>query len=407
VIALQVADLVLVASRVLDVDTDAVLDMLDVDAAETALAAAALPESLSLDDPARPAAALLSALLRHRPLRHGNEQVALVATAQFLALNGFTVDLDSPEQARSVVDDVAAGRLEPAELAVWLAARLRLHEDATMQCGNESFLWRWLPTRRRRPGERRDPFHRFTDRARMVVVLAQDEARRLGHNYIGTEHVLLGLIGMGDGVAAKVLEVMGITGDAVRHRIEEIIDCGEGTPSGHIPFTPRAKRAMLECALWEARQLGHDYIGTEHLLLGLLREDRGLAAEVLADLGADHARVRQQLTRLLSGRRDSESPPAPPDLHRYDEQIAEVRRDKETAVDAGDFDRARAMRSAEKKLLAEKLQRTKHWLASVDVVAVIEEVHRLRGEVERLRDVLRRHGIEPDDGTPQAARARH
>jgi prophage maintenance system killer protein len=405
VIALQVADLVLIASRVLKVDTDAVLDLLDVDAAESALAAAAR-EPLSLDDPAGPAAALLSALLRHRPLRHGNEQVALVATAQFLALNGFMVDLDPPEQARSVVDDLVAGRLETAELAEWLAVRVRLYEDAATQCGNESFLRRWLPGRRR-PGGRGDPFRRFTDRARMVVVLAQDEARRLGHNYVGTEHLLLGLIGVGDGVAAKALEVMGVTGDAVRHRIEELISCGQGAPSGHIPFAPRAKRAMLECALWEARQLGHNYIGTEHLLLGLLREGSGVAAEVLADLGAHHASVRGQLTRLLSGRRDDQPSPAPPELHRYDEQIAEVRRDKETAIDAGDVDRARALRSAEKRLLAAKLQWTNQWLAGVDGVAVVEEIHRLRGEVERLRNVLRRHGIEPDDGPPQAARTGH
>jgi ATP-dependent Clp protease ATP-binding subunit ClpC len=143
-------------------------------------------------------------------------------------------------------------------------------------------------------------FERFTDRARRVVVLAQEEARLLNHNYIGTEHILLGLIHEGEGVAAKALESLGISLEAVRAQVEEIIGHGGTAPSGHIPFTPRAKK-VLELSLREALQLGHNYIGTEHILLGLIREGEGVAAQVLVKLGADLSRVRQQVIQLLSG----------------------------------------------------------------------------------------------------------
>jgi ATP-dependent Clp protease ATP-binding subunit ClpC len=143
-------------------------------------------------------------------------------------------------------------------------------------------------------------FERFTDRARRVVVLAQDEARRLDHNYIGTEHLLLGLIHEGKGVAARVLEQLGIGLATVRERVEEIIGTGKEPPSGRIPFTPRAKK-VLELSLREALQLGHDYIGTEHILLGLLREGDGVAAQVLVSLGADLNVVREQVIEVLQG----------------------------------------------------------------------------------------------------------
>src|SRR6056300_1167525 len=143
-------------------------------------------------------------------------------------------------------------------------------------------------------------FERFTDRARRVVVLAQEEARRLNHNYIGTEHILLGLIQEGEGHAAKALEELSINIDSVRSEVVEIIGEGQQSPSGHIPFTPRAKK-VLELSLREALQLGHNYIGTEHILLGLIREGEGVAAQVLVKLGADLNRVRQQVIQLLSG----------------------------------------------------------------------------------------------------------
>ena len=149
-------------------------------------------------------------------------------------------------------------------------------------------------------------FERFTDRARRVVVLAQEEARMLNHNYIGTEHILLGLIHEGEGVAAKGLESLGISLDAVRAQVEEIIGQGQQAPSGHIPFTPRAKK-VLELSLREALQLGHNYIGTEHILLGLIREGEGVAAQVLVKLGADLNRVRSTVIQLLSGYQGKEA----------------------------------------------------------------------------------------------------
>ncbi|MGO2112787.1 MAG: ATP-dependent Clp protease ATP-binding subunit [Pseudoclavibacter sp.] len=143
-------------------------------------------------------------------------------------------------------------------------------------------------------------FERFTDRARRVIVLAQEEAKMLNHNYIGTEHILLGLIHEGEGVAAKALESLDISLDAVREHVQDIIGQGQQRPTGHIPFTPRAKK-VLELSLREALQLGHNYIGTEHILLGLIREGEGVAAQVLVKLGADLNRVRQQVLQLLSG----------------------------------------------------------------------------------------------------------
>jgi ATP-dependent Clp protease ATP-binding subunit ClpC len=143
-------------------------------------------------------------------------------------------------------------------------------------------------------------FERFTDRARRVVVLAQDEARMLNHNYIGTEHILLGLIHENEGVGAKALESMGVTLDAVRDQVRDIIGEGNQAPTGHIPFTPRAKK-VLELSLREALQLGHNYIGTEHILLGLLREGEGTAVKVLSRLKAEPAAVRQEVIERLSG----------------------------------------------------------------------------------------------------------
>jgi ATP-dependent Clp protease ATP-binding subunit ClpC len=153
-------------------------------------------------------------------------------------------------------------------------------------------------------------FERFTDRARRVVVLAQEEARLLNHNYIGTEHILLGLIHEGEGVAARGLEGLGISLESVRSQVVEIIGQGAQAPSGHIPFTPRAKK-VLELSLREALQLGHNYIGTEHILLGLIREGEGVAAQVLQKLGAELHKVRQTVIQLLSGAQGEDSGEAP------------------------------------------------------------------------------------------------
>ncbi len=273
-------------------------------------------------------------------------------------------------------------------------------------------------------------FERFTDRARQVVVLAQDEARRLDHNYIGTEHILLGLIREGDGVAAKALDALGISLDTVRQQVEEIIGQGQQAPSGHIPFTPRAKK-VLELSLREAQQLGHNYIGTEHILLGLIREGDGVAAQVLVKLGADLNRVREQVIQLLHGRRAEEPVSAQfavqelrllpgvkilleaieqrvaamelrvgtgPDTRELDEQIKTARTEKEAAIEAQDFQQAVSLRSREKELLASKTVRQEQWAAGHPALPdLAERCQQLAEEIEGLRALLRQHGIDPQD----------
>jgi ATP-dependent Clp protease ATP-binding subunit ClpC len=254
-------------------------------------------------------------------------------------------------------------------------------------------------------------FERFTDRARRVVVLAQEEARHLHHDYIGTEHLLLGLIHEGEGVAARALESLGISLEAVRAQVTEIIGQGQSAPTGHIPFTPRAKK-VLELSLREALQLGHNYIGTEHILLGLIREGEGVAAQILVRLGADRDRVREQVIQLLSGYTGSVEAGArtrlvhmtvPTDIRENEEQLAQVRQAKEAAIDADDFERAAALRDKERQLWRRLAERERAWTAGVDRAAVIHENHKLHREVERLRELLGRHGIDPDGGTEETA----
>jgi ATP-dependent Clp protease ATP-binding subunit ClpC len=261
-------------------------------------------------------------------------------------------------------------------------------------------------------------FERFTDRARRVIVLAQEEARLLNHDWIGTEHLLLGLAREGQGVAAKALEVLGVRLEALRSQVESIIGRGQMAPSGHIPFTPRAKK-VLELSLRESKQLGHNYIGTEHILLGLIREGEGVAAQVLVKLGADQARVRQQVIELLSGSAGGPGAAAgtrlgrlsvPDEVREAEEQLDQVRRQKVAAIEAQDFERAAALRDQELRLLEGLAEREGQWRAGVDVAAVVQEnrrlhdeVQRLHREVERLRELLRQHGIEPGGGTEETA----
>jgi ATP-dependent Clp protease ATP-binding subunit ClpA len=277
-------------------------------------------------------------------------------------------------------------------------------------------------------------FERFTDRARRVVVLAQEEARMLNHNYLGTEHLLLGLVHEGEGVAARALESLGISLGAVRQQVQEIIGQGQQAPAGHIPFTPRAKK-VIELAQREATDLGHNYIGTEHLLLGLAREGEGVAAQVLVKLGADLAGVREQVVHLLHGPAGSAAPGQGrrrgkrararlmddalariaaldqrlaaierwaglrPDLADLDEEIAQVRREKESAIDAQDFETAAALRDKEKDLLTARASQEKEWTAdAADRLSLAGEIGRVNAELQRLRAVLREHGIEPGNG---------
>jgi ATP-dependent Clp protease ATP-binding subunit ClpA len=266
-------------------------------------------------------------------------------------------------------------------------------------------------------------FERFTDRSRRVVVLAQEEARMLNHNQIGNEHLLIALIREGGGVAAQALESLGITEEAARQQVEEITGPAEPGPQpGHIPFTPRAKKT-LQLSMREAIALGHAYIGTEHILLGLVRADDGVAVRVLNGLGADPNRVRQQVIQRVSARRVQEEPGTgraagrgkrkllselrsrldsldwrlsvleqrvgtSPDLAQIDQEITQVRSDKESAIDAQDFEHAAVLRDREQQLLGDKAARQQEWA----------DLPSLSDEVERLRDVLRRYGIDPQDG---------
>ena len=265
-------------------------------------------------------------------------------------------------------------------------------------------------------------FERFTDRARRVVVLAQEEARMLNHDYLGTEHILLALIRERGGVAAQALQSLGITGEAARQQVAEIVGPGQpGQQGGHLPFTPRAKK-VLQLSLREAIALGHAYIGTEHILLGLIRTDDGVAIRVLNGLDLDPNAVRQQVIQLVSARRVQEEPGTgrangrgkrkllselrgrldsldwrlsvleqrvgtSPDLAQLDQEITQVRTDKESAIDAQDFENAAVLRDREQQLLGDKAARLQEWAA----------LPSLSDEVERLRDLLRRHGIDPQD----------
>ena len=284
-------------------------------------------------------------------------------------------------------------------------------------------------------------FERFTDRARSVVVLAQEEARLLNHNYIGTEHLLLGLVRESEGVAAKALTSLGIELDTARERVEEIVGRGSQEPSGHIPFTPRAKK-VLELSLREALQLSHNYIGTEHILLGMIREGEGVAAQVLVQLGADLSRVRQVVIQLLrgygsvtevtaaagplsrlTGRRDRsliagfrtrltaiESRLAAierrvgtgPDSSELDDLIEQVRGERQAAADVQDYEQAAALRDRERTLLADKASRQQEWAGThPDLPAMAEMVGELSAEVRRLRALLGRPGNEPQDDGQQ------
>jgi hypothetical protein len=314
-------------------------------------------------------------------------------------------------------------------------------------------------------------FERFTNQSRRVVVLAQEEARMLDHNYIGTEHLLLGLLHEGRGSAARALEAVDVTLQAARDQVVEIIGRGQAQPSGHIPFTPRAKKS-LELSLREALQLGDGYIGTGHLLLGLIHQGDGVAVQILGNLGADlkdlRARVteelrgnpeegqdvppaereRQQLKVYLRGevkglldtiddrlsaieRRLGITRPVSAALRSLEVRIAQVRRDKEAAIDVQDFGQAAVLRDAEKQLIEERVRVEQEAAAGPGAGAEggagtgaeggagtgaegdtgaeggePGELGRLRARVADLETRLREHGIDPDEpGEAPAATA--
>jgi ATP-dependent Clp protease ATP-binding subunit ClpA len=279
-------------------------------------------------------------------------------------------------------------------------------------------------------------FERFSDQARRVVSLAQEEARMLRHNRVGPEHLLLGLILVDDGVAAQSLESLGVSLAAVREQVEEIMGHGRWAPPVNIPYAPQAKK-VLEMSLREALMLGDHTIGPEHLLLGLIREGESPAARLLIELGADLSRVRQQVLALVEDSREDEQPPSAPragpadpgergllseavarfesidsrlsaveqrvgtgpDVGDLDQQIAQARREKESAARAEDYETAAALRDRERQLLAEKASRQQEWgTAQLDLPTLAEGLRRLSAEVEHLRRLLGQQGIEPKDG---------
>ena len=276
-------------------------------------------------------------------------------------------------------------------------------------------------------------FERLTDRARRVMDLAEEEARRLNHDYIGTEHLLLGLAHEGEGVAAQVLESLGIGLEAVRRQVEAAVGRGQQMLPRRIPFTPRAKQ-VLELARREAFALGHHYIGTEHILLGLIREGEGVAAQVLAGMDADLNRVRQRAIQVLHDAQRGRPPRQPgragraqrgllpeildrvesidaqlsaigqrlgtgPELGDLDQQIGQARRGKEAAAGDEDYEGAAAQRDAERRLLADKASRQQQWAAEhLDLASLAGELRGLGEQVGQLRDLLHRHGGDTRDG---------
>ena len=324
--SLDLAGLVLVASRALGVDEWAVVAVADLEAAASVLARARDRPS-----PDEQAAVLLHGLVRGGVFGSRSGEVALLAAVQLLALHGREAgDLGSPAAVRERLAGVAAGRVGVEELAAWL-------ERSTT-------------------GWRETMFERFSSRARNVVRRSQEEARRLGAASVGTEHVLLGLLGEPDSVGARALVALGVSPDALRATLERGGEQGPGAPSGHLPFTPRAKK-VLELSLREALGLGCNYIGTEHILLGLVREGEGVAAQALVDSGIDRLEaVRAQVTRLWASGARYQAVAIPP---------------KEGLI--------------------------------ADIEALYAEIARRSREVDRLTKLLRKHGIEPDEGTSRSA----
>jgi hypothetical protein len=389
--------LVVIAGRALEQDAPAVLDLLDVSAAEAALAEAESPAAGR--EPAERAAALLGALIRYRPLPRGNDQAAVLATVTFLAVNGWQVDLEPAEDTAAVVADLAAGRRSAADLTAWLSPRISayLEPAVPLSPAKEAPMHGWLPNLRRNPRRKGDlMFRRFSPRAREVVISAQQEARALHHGYIGTEHILLGLLRDRDGVAGRALHALGISPDAAREQVLDIIGEGKHEVAGHIPLTPRSKK-VLELAVREAVHLDHLYVGTEHILLGLVHEGDGVGWHVLHRLGLTVPKVRDQVLQLVSQDRQAPSHViTPPGIRDYDTRIELARQAKDTAVDAKDLDRAAAARESEKELLAERDRLIAEWSAGVDIPTLGRELDWLRDEVNRLQGLLLRHGIEPE-----------
>ena len=354
-------DVLAVAARVLQCESEDAVRRTDLDAVDRVLADVRRTAGL-----AEAAGALLAGLVRERPFEGPNRVVAVAVVLQFTALNRAELRLEPVSEVDELLDRITAGDATAAEVAGFLRARLEpdpitaddlqehlrldlLLEDAVAELDVED---EW------RRGIRM--FERFSDPARQVVALAREEARKLDHVYIGTEHLLLGLIGEEHGIAAQVLAGFGITAPAVRDLVVEILGRGRGE-AGTIPFTPRAK-STFEYAWDEARRQGSDQLGTEHLLLGLLRDGDGVAGQILTKLTADPDAVRRKVEDRIDRRRRSES------------AVANMLADDTSAWTT--------------------FGRRHHLLGELN--HVLDENERLHEQVAHLRSLLRKHDIDPD-----------
>jgi hypothetical protein len=354
---LDLYDVLAVAARVMRCDPDAAIRRTDLEVVGQVLMDVTSP--LWRDELAESAAVLLSGLVRRRPFAGPNRTIAIAVVLQLAGVNGADLELEPVEELDDLLDRIKDDRVATPEVVKVLGGRLRPREATAVSV---STFGRQNKVRCEEVGM----FEKFTERAQRVMVLAQEEARTLSHNYIGTEHLLLGILAEGEGVAAKSLATLGISTAAVRASVVETIGRGETEPSNNVPFTPRAKK-VLELSNREALHLGHAYLGTEHLLLGLIREGKGVAAQVLVKLGVDLPKLQQQVLNWLDRRQRAESAVAG--------FLAEG------SEHSGTFSWATPGRRL-------------HLLG--ELKSLLDENERLHQEVARLRDKLRQNNVDPD-----------
>ncbi|MEU4194096.1 Clp protease N-terminal domain-containing protein [Kribbella sp. NPDC026611] len=348
-------DVLAIAARVLQCDSEDAVRRTDLDAVERVLDGVRLTSGL-----AESAGVLLAGLVRRRPFDGANRVVAVAVVLQFLSLNRADLDLEPVSEVDELLDRITSRQATDREVGNFVRSRLHYQPVTSEEVADvlrlditadiEVEWWRGV-----------DMYERFSDPARRVVVLAQEEARRLQHAYVGTEHLLLGVIEEGDGIAARVLAGLGIQAPAVRGLVVEIIGRGKAEGVGSIPFTPRAK-SVFEFAWGECRERGADQVGTEHLLLGILRDGDGVGGQILTRLTADPDDVRNRLEAWINRR-----------------QRAETVLDNLVADESANW---------------ATFGRRHHLIAELN--AVLDENERLHEQVAHLRDLLRKHDIDPD-----------
>jgi hypothetical protein len=336
---LDLYDVLAVAAGVWRVDTETAIRRTDLEAVERALTVARKASDLT-----EALAALLVRFVHDRPFEGGNRVVTMAVLLQLAGQNGSDLELEPVEELDDFLDRIKDGRAAGPEIVELIHQRVVFRAFS-----NEIHCY----------PEEGEMFEKFSERARRVMVLAQEEARFLDHDYIGTEHILIAIAHEGEGLAAKVLAGLNISETTARATALEIVGRGTKAPPGHIPFTPRSKR-VLEYSLREALQLGHNYIGTEHILLAIIRDGEGVATQVLVKLGADLPRLRQ----LVFDRQHSGS------------VVSEFL--------AGDGE----------PFLMQMPGRKHHLLGELE--NLLDENDRLYEQVRRLREKLRQHDIDPD-----------